>query len=88
LAALIRATGLDKHNATSWGLLAIAEGRSGNIGKANLAQAERALLSNKPEEALGFAKRALNEVSPHSPAALRASDIDQEAKQMIREKKG
>jgi predicted Zn-dependent protease len=56
-------------------LLAIAYSRTGQIGMANLAEAERAAVEGRRAEARNFATRAMREVPEGSPAWLRAQDV-------------
>ena len=72
---LREAVRLEQDNAMAWYFLAVAEGRSGNMGLAALAQAEHALLIGKPGDARSFATRAQRHLDEHSPAWLRAEDI-------------
>jgi predicted Zn-dependent protease len=65
----------DSENGEARRLLSIAYSRNGQIGLANLAQAERAVLSGKRAEARNFATRAMREVPEGSPAWLRAQDV-------------
>jgi predicted Zn-dependent protease len=58
----------------TWHQLGIAWGRLGNLGEANLALAEEALLQGDLKAAHGFAGRA-EEALPPGPSRLRAQDI-------------
>jgi len=58
----------------TWHQLGIAWGRLGNIGEADLALAEEALLQGDIQAAHGFAARA-EAVLPPGPSRLRAQDI-------------
>ncbi len=58
-----------------WRLLAVAYGRTGNRGMTLLALAERSMLQNKKDEALGQAERAGRLLPNGSPGWLRAQDI-------------
>lgn len=64
----------DRRLADSWRLLAVAWGRLGNIGEADLALAEEALQHNDIPTAKRMATRA-QKVLPAGPARLRALDI-------------
>ncbi len=58
----------------TWHQLGIAWGRLGNLGEANLALAEEALLQGDIKAAHGFAARA-EQALPPGPSRLRAQDI-------------
>ena len=58
----------------SWHLLGIAWGRLGDLGEANLALAEEALLRGDIRAAHGFSARA-EQALPPGPSRLRAQDI-------------
>jgi predicted Zn-dependent protease len=62
-----------------WRQLAIALGRSGQMGESSLALAEEAMLLDKLAEAKFHAGRALQELPPGSPGRLQAEDILQAA---------
>jgi predicted Zn-dependent protease len=64
----------DREDDTTWHMLGIAWGRLGDIGQANLALAEGALLANDIPIARRFARQAA-EALPPGPARLRALDI-------------
>ena len=59
----------------TWRLLAIAYGRSGDLGRSALALAEEALAAGNEEEARQQAARALRTLAHGSPGWLRATDI-------------
>lgn len=61
-------------NTLGWQLLAVAWGRLGNLGEADLALAERALAHDDIDLAKGFATRALKAL-PAGPSRMRALDI-------------
>ena len=63
-----------------WRLLAVAYGRTGNLGMTSLALAERALLERKQDEALAQGARAERMLPTGSPGWLRAQDIQFAAK--------
>ncbi|MFQ5954089.1 MAG: M48 family metalloprotease [Kiloniellales bacterium] len=65
----------EDRNAQIWRLLAVAHGRTGNLGMTSLALAERAMLQHKKDEALGQAERAERLLPEGSPGWLRAQDI-------------
>ncbi len=67
----------DPENTEPFRLLAIAYGRDGQIGMANLAQAELAVMTHRQAQARSFADRALRDLPSDSPAWLRAQDIRQ-----------
>ena len=58
----------------SWHALGIAWGRLGDLGQANLALAEAALLQGDIQGAHGFAAKA-EQALPAGPSRLRAQDI-------------
>lgn len=58
-----------------WRLLAVGYGRDGQIAMASLAQAERALLQGRKQEARAFAERAERGLPAGSAGSLRAQDI-------------
>ena len=60
--------------------LAIAEGRTGNIGMAALALAEEAMLLGKYRVALGQAQRAERLLPVGSPPHLRVQDLQVQAR--------
>lgn len=62
-----------------WRQLAIALGRSGQMGESSLAMAEEAILLDKFSEAKFHAGRALQDLPPGSPGRLKAEDIIQAA---------
>ncbi len=84
---LKRATVLDNSYSLTWHMLAIAYGKAGEVGMARLAMAEEALLKNKPEDALDYAKQAAAAQADDSPARLRADDLKLLAQRMLRKKK-
>ena len=65
-------------------LLSIAYGRTDRLGLSWLASAERAILTGRPKDAMGFAKRANNMLPVGSPGQLRAQDIEFVAKQALK----
>lgn len=69
----------DPENPETWRLLSIAYSRDGQIGMANLAQAERASIGGRRAEARNFSGRALRELKEGTPAWLRAQDIQQQS---------
>ncbi len=78
------ATRQDPEDDTSWHLLGIAWGRAGNIGQANLALAEEAMLTRDVTSARRFA-RVAGDSLPQGPAKLRALDIANAMKKENRE---
>ena len=69
----------DPEDETTWHLLGVAWGRSGELGQANLALAEEAILGNDIPAARRFARLAAESL-PQGPAKLRALDIGQAVK--------
>lgn len=67
-------------NSAAWQQLAVAYGRSGDIGMASLASAERYLVVNALRDAQGQAERAARLMKEGSPGWLRAQDIIAAAK--------
>jgi predicted Zn-dependent protease len=61
-------------NAPGWRALGVAWGRLGEIGQANLALAEEALINGNIRVARGFAAKAQQQL-PQGPSRLRAGDI-------------
>ena len=59
----------------AWRLAAIAYGRSGEIGKADLASAEYAMRTGRPGDAARMAERARRSFKEGSPGRLRAEDL-------------
>jgi predicted Zn-dependent protease len=72
---LERARQKDPEYGETWRLLAVAYGRDGQVGMAQLAQAEHLTLRGKSGEARAFAERAQRSLPPNSPAWQRAEDI-------------
>jgi predicted Zn-dependent protease len=72
----------EPRNGFAWRLLAIAYGRSDQIGMAALALGESALARNNPTEAKDQADRALRLLPENSPPWLRAQDIKRTAKRL------
>ncbi len=58
-----------------WHFLAVAYGRSGNIGMASYALAEYNFLNGREDQAENFARRAAGEVPYGSPTWMRSQDI-------------
>ena len=59
----------------TWRLLAVAYGRDGQVGMAQLSQAELLTMRGKRGEARAFAERAQKNLPPGSAAWQRAEDI-------------
>lgn len=72
---LEEATRRDKNIPAAWRQLAIALGRTGNIGRSALASAEYNLLIGRPRDSARFAAKANNLLLPGSPSHLRAQDL-------------
>lgn len=79
---LERATQLDDSYSHAWRLLATAYGKAGKLGMSYLALAEEAALADDKKEILRNAKQALAQLPPKSPAAQRAHDLQELAKQI------
>jgi predicted Zn-dependent protease len=67
-------------NTHAWRLLAVAHGRTGNIGMTSLALAERAMVQGKKDEAMAQAERAERLLPMGAPGWPRAQDIQFAAK--------
>ncbi|MBM3568931.1 MAG: tetratricopeptide repeat protein [Alphaproteobacteria bacterium] len=76
---LVFATRGDPTDPQAWYHLSVAQGRTGEIGLANLASAERALLQGQYVQAREMARRAMGRLSEGSPGWLRAQDLEGEA---------
>lgn len=76
---------VDNEQPIAWFQLSIAYGRTGRIGDANLASAERALLIGQLRDARNQAERAKGKLNPGSPASLRADDIIDTANRRLRQ---
>jgi predicted Zn-dependent protease len=74
-------------NGSAWQQLAVAYGRTGNIGMASLASAERFLVSGSYRDAIGQAERASRLMKEGEPGWLRAQDIIATAKDGQREER-
>ena len=77
----------DRDDARAWHLLSVAYGRLGRPGLSSLASAERALLTGRYSDAVGFSKRAAKLVPQGSPSQLRAADIQRSAERALKKKK-
>lgn len=66
-------------------LLSVAYGRTDRLGLSWLASAERAILTGRPKDAMGFAKRANDMLPIGSPGQLRAQDIEFVAEQALKQ---
>jgi len=64
----------EKENPMAWHLLAIAYGKKGNVGKAALALAEKAMTQDEYTLAIEQGRRAFN-LLPDGPEKTRAEDI-------------
>ena len=60
----------------AWRILAIAQGRNGEIGLSSLASAEQHMLLNNYSDSLRFAKQSISLLKKNSPGWLRAKDIE------------
>ncbi|MGE0418541.1 MAG: M48 family metalloprotease [Acetobacteraceae bacterium] len=79
VAQLQAAQGRERGDPTTWHLLGIAWGRLGNVGEANLALAEEAMLYGNIPVARRFARQAADALPP-GPSRLRALDITNASK--------
>jgi predicted Zn-dependent protease len=79
LANLKSAAQYEGRNADTWHFLAIAYGRSGDMGNSALSLAEEAMAQGDKAQAKGQAQRALKLLPAGSQARLRAEDIQMEA---------
>ncbi len=77
----------DPRNANAWKHLALAYGRSGDLGNAAMASAERAMLRGEWLDAKRFAARALKILARGTPGWLRAQDIEHAADREHKKKK-
>ncbi len=81
---LERSVQLDRANAAAWGLLAVAYGREGDLGRSSLAAGEKALLSGQVDDALLHADRAQHALPTGSPGWLQAQDIREQAHRLAK----
>jgi predicted Zn-dependent protease len=72
-------TTIEPHNASAWRQLAIAHGRSGDLGESALASAEQYLALGMVRNTLRFADQAINRLAESSPSWFRAQDIHRAA---------
>jgi predicted Zn-dependent protease len=79
LTNLKSATQYEARNADTWHFLAIAYGRTGDMGNMTLALAEESMANGDKAQAKGQAHRALQLLPQGSQARLRAEDIEMEA---------
>ena len=79
LTNLKSATQYEARNADTWHFLAIAYGRTGDMGNMTLCLAEESMANGDKAQAKGQAKRALQLLPQGSQAHLRAEDIEMEA---------
>ncbi|WP_430398936.1 M48 family metalloprotease [Ferrovibrio sp.] len=75
----------EPESSAAWQQLAIAYGRSGDIGMASLASAERYLVEGALRDAQGQAERAQRLLKEGTPGWLRAQDVIAAAKERRRE---
>lgn len=75
IADLSEATRLEPNEPLSWHLMAIAQGRAGNLPEASLSQAEEQLALGKKKQAKFFANKAMDGLPIGSPSWQRAQDI-------------
>jgi len=68
-------TRVDTENSAAWQQLAVAYGRTGDLGMAALASAERFLAEGQLRDAEGQAERASRLLKAGSPSWLRAQDL-------------
>jgi predicted Zn-dependent protease len=84
VAELQSALARERDDAESWRALGVAWGRLGNLGQANLALAEQAMLAGDIRTARQFASKA-EKLLPPGPPRLRATDISNAVKKENRE---
>lgn len=77
-AILLPITQKDSDNSFAWRLLAVAEGRSKNMGQANLAMAEEAYLKGDLDLAKSKAKLAIETLDKKTQGHQRALDLQRE----------
>lgn len=80
-------TVVEPDNSSAWQQLAVAYGRTGDIGMASLASAERYLIAGIYRDAIGQAERASRLMKEGTPGWLRAQDIITVAKDRQREER-
>ncbi|HMK69077.1 MAG TPA: M48 family metalloprotease, partial [Stellaceae bacterium] len=83
LAQLLAADRYESRNPETWRLLAIAYGRSGDLGNSALALAEQAMAQGDRSMARTEAERAIQLLPVGSPGRLRAEDIKIEAQRKV-----
>lgn len=74
----------DREQPGAWRLLSVAYGRTDRFGLSWLASAEHAMLTGRPKDAIGFAKRANDILPAGSPGQLQAQDIEFTARQALK----
>lgn len=79
LASLEQALREDRYMPIAWRLAAVAYGRDGRLGESALALAEQNLLTGKPFDAMGQARKAMRLLKEGSPGWLRAQDLSDTA---------
>ncbi|MFC3677686.1 M48 family metalloprotease [Ferrovibrio xuzhouensis] len=84
---LKKVTLAEPDNGSAWQQLAVAYGRSGDIGMASLASAERFLVQGDLRDAQGQADRAAHLMKEGTPGWLRAQDIIVFAKDQRRQQR-
>jgi len=87
LANLRSAAIYENRNPQVWHFLAVAYGRSNDMGNATLALAEESMANGDAKTALGQADRAMHMLPFGSPGQLRAQDIKFAAERAIKEAK-
>ena len=75
IANLSEAVRLEPNESMYWHLMAVAQGRAGNLPEASLAQAEEQLANGKKKQAKFFANKAMDGLPIGSPSWQRAQDI-------------
>lgn len=88
IAILKKVTLAEPDDGGAWQQLAVAYGRSGDIGMASLASAERFLAQGDLRDAQGQADRAAHLMKEGTPGWLRAQDIIIFAKDQRRQQRG
>ena len=79
IAQLNEALRVEEKDARAWHLLAVAQGRDGNLGMSALALAEEAMARGDKKTARQQAIRATQQLPSGSPARMRAEDLKRDA---------
>lgn len=79
---LERATAIDNSNDATWELLSVAYGKQGNLGRSNLALAEREALKSRPGGITRYVNEAEKHLAKDSLARLRVDDLKRVAEKL------